>query len=919
MHNHFTTAQRGVQTVAIAGLLWLALARTALAVTPLAATPMTALEACNHPGFATLLVAENPAVTAATQMEPAQAVWLDASTLHWPGADPSQQYRLQHAKGSVALQVIPSALPARYAYLGVGTTLHLPAAARSGLHDWLRGTLRVLQDNPHGQTQRSTPTQMAGALDALYGERAASVPLGVQTGMLGSARAVATRLALWAPTAVQVHACLYPGASEPARTAVPLQRDPLSGTWSWQGPVVPGSTYTFLVDVTLPGLGLVRNRVTDPYSVSLTANSARSAVLNLDDPALQPEGWRKHRRPDAAAHAVDQQIYELHVRDFSVGDPSVAPEHRGKYAAFTYADTLGMRHLRALAQAGMTDIHLLPVFDFATVPEVGCTTPPLPATPRPDGPELQAIATRHASTDCFNWGYDPLHFNAPEGSYATNANNPAVRVRELRQLVQSLHALGLRVGMDVVYNHTSAAGQQAQSVLDRIVPGYYQRLSPQGLLEQSTCCANTATEHRMMARLMVDSVALWAKHYQIDSFRFDLMGHQPKDAMLQVAQAARKAAGRTVYLLGEGWNFGEVANNARFVQASQTSLPGSGIATFSDRARDAIRGGSPADNAAEQVRRQGYISGLYYAPNELGDFSRLDLLRAADLVRVGLVGSLSSYVLQTYLGDATPLAQIDYAGQGAGYVLEPGEVVNYVENHDNHTLWDALAFKLPRGTSSPERARVQMLGFALTSLSQGIAYFHAGVDILRSKSMDRNSFDSGDGFNRLDWTYQSNHFGMGLPPERDNAASWPWMAPRLADPSIRATPADIAWARDMARDWLAIRASTTLLRLRSAADIRARLHLVNTGLDQNPTVLAGLIDGQGYAGAGFKRLLYLVNVDTRAHTLHISEAANAAWVLHPIQARAQYADAAMLKLADVDAAHGNFHIPARTAAIYVVP
>ncbi len=882
-----------------------------------AANPSDALDACNAPAPTRVLHAENPGPTPAAAT-PAQAAWLDAQTLHWPGANPQVHYRLHHTRGSIPLQVHAGPLPARFAYLGAGTTLRLPAPAREALREWLRGPVSLQQIDTQGQTLRSTPLQVAAVLDELYAS-ATQAPLGVQTGFLAAARASTTRLSLWAPTAGQVQACLYPDDKAPARTVVPMQRNGQSGVWTWQGAALPGSTYTYLVDVELPGVGRVRNRVTDPYSVSLTANSARSAVLNLDDPALQPAGWRGHRRPAAAEHAVDQTIYELHVRDFSASDASVPAEHRGKYLAFTHADTHGMRHLRALAQAGMTDIHLLPVFDFATVLETGCTPPTLPATARADGPEIQSAVMAQAATDCFNWGYDPLHYNAPEGSYATNAADPAVRVRELRQAIMALHGAGLRVGMDVVYNHTSASGQHAQSVLDRIVPGYYQRLSPQGLLEQSTCCANTATEHAMMARLMVDSVALWAKHYQIDSFRFDLMGHQPKAAMLDVAKAARKAAGRTVPLLGEGWNFGEVANGARFVQASQGSLPGSGIATFSDRARDAIRGGGAADDGAEQIRRQGYISGLYYAPNELGDVTRLELMRSADLVRVGLAGSLASYSLLSYRGEAQTLAQMDYAGQGAGYALEPGEVVNYVENHDNQTLWDALAFKLPTNTPSADRARVQMLGFALTTLSQGIAYFHAGVDILRSKSMDRNSFDSGDWFNRLDWTYQTNHFGTGLPPARDNAASWAWMAPRLADPALRATPRDIAWARDMARDWLAIRASTTLLRMRTAADIRARLRLPNTGLDQNPNVLAGLIDGQGYPGAAFKRLLYLVNVDTRAHTLHIPEAALAPWVLHPVLARPHYPDAQVLKLADADSTQGNFHIPARTAVIYVVP
>ncbi len=244
-------------------------------------------------------------------------------------------------------------------------------------------------------------------------------------------------------------------------------------------------------------------------------------------------------------------------------------------------------------------------------------------------------------------------------------------------------------------------------------------------------------------------------------------------------------------LIGEGWNFGEVADGARFVQASQLSLNGSGIATFSDRARDAIRGGGAGDNDARQVSVQGYVNGLHYDPNAdaPATVTATDLMRTADMVRVGLAGSLRSYRLPTFDGRDTLLEQVPYAGnQPAGYVTAPGEVVNYVENHDNQTLYDLHAFKLPLGTSSAERARAQILAAALNAFSQGIAYYHAGIELLRSKSMDRNSFDSGDWFNRIDWTGQDNFFGTGLPPARDNAASWPLMRPRLADRRLKPTP-----------------------------------------------------------------------------------------------------------------------------------
>src|SRR5690606_16136721 len=253
-------------------------------------------------------------------------------------------------------------------------------------------------------------------------------------------------------------------------------------------------------------------------------------IGDLSAPALSPHGWARDRTPDVVRAQEDMSIYELHVRDFSINDASVRAPARGKYLAFVQHKSDGMRHLRALAGAGLTDVHLLPAYDFASVPEVGCTTPEVPdAAPDSDAQQAAVAATR--GSDCFNWGYDPWHFNAPEGSYASDAGDGAARVREFRAMVMALHGAGLRVGMDVVYNHTSASGQDAKSVLDRIVPGYHHRLDAQGGIERSTCCENTATEHLMMGKLMIDSVKLWATQYNVDSFRFDLMGHQPRAVM----------------------------------------------------------------------------------------------------------------------------------------------------------------------------------------------------------------------------------------------------------------------------------------------------------------------------------------------------------------------------------------------------
>ncbi|HET6396556.1 MAG TPA: alpha-1,6-glucosidase domain-containing protein [Pseudoxanthomonas sp.] len=861
----------------------------------------------------------------------ARAVWLDRRTLRWPGADPAQRYRLYHAArggihaeagnavrgadGSHALHAaaVPAGARQRFPHVGPGATLAVDLGD-DALRDLHRQALVLVQEDARGRVREATALQHPGALDDLYAAAAEAPGLGARPSPGGTA------FGLWAPTAQAVSVCLHRDDAGPAIRRVPLRADPATGIWSVTLPGdLRGHYYTFLVDVHARGTGLVRNRVTDPYSVSLGADSRRSYVADLDDPALQPPGWATAPRPAPLAAQTDMAIYELHVRDFSIGDPTVDAARRGRYLAFGDPGGAGVAHLRALAEAGLTDVHLLPVYDFASVPERGCLAPEVPQA-APDSTAQQAAVTAAAARDCFNWGYDPYHFNAPEGSYASDPADGAARVREFRAMVMALHAMGLRVGMDVVYNHTYASGQDAASVLDRIVPGYYHRLDAAGRVERSTCCENTATEHAMMARLMIDSAELWVRHYRIDSFRFDLMGHQPRAAMEALQRRVDAAAGRRVQLIGEGWNFGEVADGARFVQASQLSLAGSGIGTFSDRARDALRGGGAGDRGAARAARQGYLNGLGYDPNESADpaSGRTGLLRAADLVRAGLAGTLRDYRMATHDGRTVPLSAIDYNGQPAGYAASPAEVVNYVENHDNETLFDLNAWKLPRATTAGDRARVQVLGLAFTAFSQGVAYFHAGVDTLRSKSMDRNSYDSGDWFNRLDWSYRDNHFGTGLPPAPGNGEDWPWIAPRLADPSIRPAPAHIAFARDAMRDLLRIRASSSLFRLRTAADVGARLRFPNSGPGQNPRVIAGHLDGEGHPGARFRQVLYLLNVSPRAEVLELPSERGKRYALHPVHLDPAAADARPRTQARFDAARGRFTVPPRTALVYVL-
>ncbi|HJV70351.1 alpha-1,6-glucosidase domain-containing protein [Ideonella sp.] len=888
-----------------------------------AAQVPSAAAACDGPAWQAVL---QPSAGPAD----ARAVWLDAGTLQWPEVQvvAGERFRLLHsaegrlalqpgqaaegADAAFALQTSQAADPSRdqrFRHLAAGARLALAADDRARLPALLAGQWVLVREDAEGRLQDATTVQSPGLLDALYAPAAALTDLGATPRPRGS-----TGFRLWAPTARAVTLCLYPRGQGAAEAAEPLQHDDTTGAWGvTHARDLSGRYYSYLVEVFVPGTGWVRNRVTDPYAVSLTTDSRRTYIADLRDPRLKPAGWDTHAAPATVRANTDMVVYELHVRDFSVTDTSVPAAHRGKYLAFTDTGSRGMRHLRALAQAGLTDVHLLPVFDLASVPEAGCTVPRVPAAAS-DSPVQQAAVMAQAARDCFNWGYDPFHYSAPEGSYASNAADGAVRIREFRAMVLALHRAGLRVGMDVVYNHTAAAGQHEKSVLDRIVPGYYHRLDATGQVERSTCCDNTATEHAMMAKLMVDSVRLWATQYRIDSFRFDLMAHQPRAVMEALQHDVDAVTGRHVNLIGEGWNFGEVADGRRFVQASQRSLAGAGIGTFSDRGRDAVRGGSAGDDGPTLVERKGWVNGALDGPPEV---TMDEAMRLADQIRVGLAGTLRDFRFETRQGEVKRLDQIDYAGQPAGYASQPGEVVNYVENHDNQTLFDNNVLKLPRETPGHERARVQVLAMAINLFSQGVAYFHAGIDTLRSKSLDRNSYDSGDWFNRLDWSYRTNHFGTGLPPQGDNGRSWPVFQPLLAQRGVAPAPADIAFARDAFRDLLAIRASTPLFRLRDAAEVEQRLSFPNSGPKQNPAVIVGRLDGAGRADARFGELAYFVNAATTEQALALPELAGAPWRLHPVHLKPGAADTRPARAARFDPPSGAFTIPPRSAVVFV--
>nr|WP_216853726.1 pullulanase-type alpha-1,6-glucosidase [Phytoactinopolyspora halotolerans] len=489
-------------------------------------------------------------------------------------------------------------------------------------------------------------------------------------------------------------------------------------------------------------------------------------------------------------------------------------------------------------------------------------------------------------------------------------------------MVAALNGAGLRVVMDVVYNHTHAAGQDEQSILDRIVPGYYQRLSATGELETSTCCANTASEHAMMEKLIVDSVLTWARDYKVDGFRFDLMGHHSRSTMEAVRAALDELTvdddgvdGESVYVYGEGWNFGEVADNARFRQATQLEMYGAGIGTFNDRLRDGVRGGGPFD---DDPRLQGFGSGLFTDPNaspENGtpEERRAKLLQHQDMIKVGLAGNLRDFVFVDHTGAEVTGADVDYNGSPAGYAADPAEVVTYVDAHDYETLFDALTYKLPVDTPMADRVRMNTLSLATTALGQGPSFWHAGADLLRSKSLDRNSYDSGDWYNRIDWTGEENTFGSGLPPAPDNEAKWDFMRPLLADPALKPSPSDMAAATAAAQDLLRIRYSSPLFRLGSAELIQERVSF-GGGADQTPGIIVmEIADGSG-SGDGSdidpqrERIVVVFNATPEAQTVSVGDPASLQ--LHAIQA-----DGSDNVVKDTEVGADGVTVPARTVAV----
>ena len=688
----------------------------------------------------------------------------------------------------------------------------------------------------------------------------------------------------------------------------------LAGDASW----LNSKYYLYEIEVFSRREGkIVTNVVTDPYSVGLAPDSLKSLVVDLNSPLSKPVSWDLISKPELAS-PTDIVLYELHIRDFSISDETVPKKDRGKYTAFTHIFSDGMLHLWSLRSAGLTHVHLLPAFDFTSVPErageqqIAQIDQPLSA---PDSTQPQRAIAAVKDQDGYNWGYDPYHYGTPEGSYSTNPFG-ITRIQEFRAMVESLHLIGLRVVMDVVYTHTAEAGQDSFSVLDKVVPGYYYRLDGNGELYTSTCCPNTASEHRMFFKLMLDTLKIWAKEYRVDGFRFDLMGFSFKNNLLEIEKVLHEID-PTIYLYGEGWDFGEVAANALGENATQFNMAGTAIGTFSDRGRDAIRGGRPSDKGHGLVANQGFINGLWYDKNDSGNGTLQQLLNASDLVKLALAGTAKDYLLVDKNGALVTGAELDYNGRSAGYSRDPSDVVNYISAHDNQTLFDNNQYKLPLRTGMSDRVRVNNLGIALVALAQGIPFFHAGDDILRSKSFDRNSYNSGDWFNRLDWTCQTNNFAIGVPPEQDNKDDWPIMEPFLRDRGIRPGFNEIYSSHLYFKDILRVRRSTPLFRLQTGEEVKKRVKFYNAGPEQQPGLIAMVIIDPDEPGLDpvSKSVVVLFNVDKISKRIDLPDYAGSPLELHPVL-RCSHADL-IVRQTQYDPSTGSFIIPPRTTAVFL--
>jgi pullulanase len=487
-----------------------------------------------------------------------------------------------------------------------------------------------------------------------------------------------TSFRLWAPTATKVELLTFTSATSDLKNRYSMKQD-IQGTWVY---TLDGNQDGLIYNYNVEVYGAT-NEAVDPYVRSATANGKRGVVINLA--STNPKNWEK-TKPKFSGKPTDSVIYELHVRDLSMDKSAPFPANaRGKFLGLTYSNLKGNAGqpvgVNAIKDLGVTHIQLLPIYDFASVDELKPT---------------------------FNWGYDPLNYNVPEGSYSSDPNNPKARITELKQAIQSLHDQGIRVIMDVVYNHVYDASSFSQT---KIVPGYWFRTDGDGKLTSASGCGNdSASERSMVRKFIVDSVKYWASEYNLGGFRFDLMGLHDIETMRQVRSELDKID-PSIIIIGEGWNMGTHPSEIRSNQRNIRELPG--ISVFNDQIRDGIKGS--VFNSSDR----GFATGISAKRSN---------------VMAGIVGNID------YSSSITP----------AFTTLSPSQSVNYVEAHDNNTLQDKLRLSLDTKSESVISA-YHRLASSIPLLSQGIPFIHAGQEFQRSKSGDSNSYQSGDEINSLKW------------------------------------------------------------------------------------------------------------------------------------------------------------------------
>lgn len=463
--------------------------------------------------------------------------------------------------------------------------------------------------------------------------------------------------------------------------------------------------YTFTV--TNDGIS---HEVTDPYSYSTGANGSRSMIVNFND--LNPENWEYNSRPDTITNLTDYLVYELHVRDLTVHDSwNGNDDYRGKFMGFTETGTTytekdtnvtvstGLDHI---VELGVNAVQLIPVFDFGYIDEV-------------------QIALDPSYSNTFNWGYMPYHFNTLEGSYSTNPFDGGVRINEFKQLVQALHDNGIRVIMDVVYNHT---GESESSNFHKIIPGYYHRMTDEGGFHNGSGTGNeTASERTMVRKFMLDSLKFLTEEYNFSGYRFDLMKLHDVDTMIAIEEMLHEID-PTIVVYGEPWTGGTSPDT--YEDAGKTNLHKIGtVGAFNDTTRDGIKGATFGGNVKEGAWAQGY--------NVNGNINR---------VKYGIVGGIDHPDVSENV-----------------WHTEPSKTINYVSAHDNHTLHDKLRLS---GASSPMLERLQIQSNAIILTSQGIPFLHAGVEFMRSKpavggGFDENSYESPDEVNQLRWDRKARY------------------------------------------------------------------------------------------------------------------------------------------------------------------